>query len=258
MTCLADEIDIISPSTPYISIIIDDMGYRLEDGKQAIALPGKLTFSFLPGTPYSETLARLANEQHKQVMLHLPLEPITKTNMEKGSITLSMNKTQTLSALDKNIRSIPHLSGINNHMGSLYTQNETKLGWLMARIKQHENLFFVDSYTDHTSVAVPIARQHQVPTIKRDVFLDNEHNNDDMAFQFARLVYKARKQGAALAIAHPHKTTIRFLKNKLPELARLGIKLVSVSELIQIKTDRSAAWHMSSSLSHKVAKSLKP
>ena len=169
-----------------------------------------------------------------------------------------MNKAQTLEALNAHISNTPHIIGINTHMGSLYTKSETNMHWLMQGIKQYENLFFVDSYTIHTSIALPVARQHQVPSVKRDVFLDNSRLTDDIAYQFNRLIRKAHKQGAALAIAHPHPETIQFLQNKLPELNKMGVNLVPISEYIELQNNRSTTWQAYLSRSHKAAKNLKP
>ena len=247
-----------STNKPVISIIIDDMGYQLENGRQAIQLPGPLTFSILPRTPHAKTLAQLAHQHDKEVMLHLPLESISNKNTEKYSITLAMNETQTRETLIENINNVPYVTGINNHMGSLFTQHEKNLHWLMEEIKHIGNLYFVDSYTSPASIAMSTAAQHNIPTTKRDVFLDNNHTADDIDYQFSRLLRKARKNGSALAIAHPHKETIEYLKNKLLQLDELGVKLVPVSRLIKHDNARSRTWPASLSRSHKAAKSLNP
>lgn len=249
---------VFSNKAPVISIIIDDMGYQKINGINAIKLPGPIAYSFLPDAPFTKTLIDLADSNNKKIMLHLPLESTDNLNMEHDSITLSMSKPQTLAVLNKHISNIPNIIGINNHMGSLYTESEPNMHWLMQGIKQHKNLFFVDSYTVHTSIALTVARQHQVPSVKRDVFLDNSRLADDIAYQFRRLIRKAHKQGAALAIAHPHPETIKFLQNKLPELNQLGVNLVSIPDYIEIQNNRSATWQAYLSRSHKAAKNLKP
>ena len=58
--------------TPRISIIIDDLGYRLDDGRRAIELPGPVAYAILPETPGTQRLAEFAKERGKEVLLHLP------------------------------------------------------------------------------------------------------------------------------------------------------------------------------------------
>src|SRR3990170_1360654 len=72
-----------------ISIIIDDMGNALHDGRRAIALPGQITYSFLPHTPYSRELAQLARRNHKEIMLHVPMQSIDGEHpLGHGALTL--------------------------------------------------------------------------------------------------------------------------------------------------------------------------
>ena len=43
-----------------VAIIIDDLGYELDAGRRAIALPGPLTYAVLPGTPRGRPMPPLA------------------------------------------------------------------------------------------------------------------------------------------------------------------------------------------------------
>ena len=69
--------------------------------------------------------------------------------------------------------------------------------------------------------------------MRRNVFLDNEQERGYILGQLNQAVRMARKNGSAIAICHPHPATIRTLAAALPELARQGIKLVPVSQLVR-------------------------
>lgn len=58
----------------YIFIIIDDMGYSLDRGEQAIAIPAPLTYAILPHSTHPRSLATMAFTAGKEVMVHLPME----------------------------------------------------------------------------------------------------------------------------------------------------------------------------------------
>ena len=60
----------------YISIIIDDLGNSLPAGKQAVRLPGPVACAILPHTPYAVDLDEMAHRHGKEVLLHLPMEPV--------------------------------------------------------------------------------------------------------------------------------------------------------------------------------------
>ncbi|MCU7923054.1 MAG: divergent polysaccharide deacetylase family protein, partial [Candidatus Thiodiazotropha sp. (ex Dulcina madagascariensis)] len=105
-----------------IALIIDDMGDRRIAGERALALPGPITYAFLPLTPYAWQQASKAHQLKKEVMLHLPMQSDNGNALGNGALTLDMSKVRFLRTLRRNIASIPYLAGVNNHMGSLLTR----------------------------------------------------------------------------------------------------------------------------------------
>lgn len=217
---------------PAIGIIIDDMGNLEQRDKRALQLPGPVTFAFLPHTPHARKLAELAHRLDKEVMLHLPMEPVARDKSGPGTLTLHMTARQFVQQLTVDFAAIPHAVGINNHMGSLLTQHPGHMQWLMTELSKRKNLYFVDSYTSKNSIAQQLANENRIPNIRRDVFLDHERNPDTIRFHFRRLMEKARQNGTALAIGHPFPETIDVLKEELPKLRAQGIILLPVSQLI--------------------------
>lgn len=216
---------------PKISIIIDDLGNHLDEDNRVTRLPGPVTCSILPRTFLSLSIAEQCHAQHKTVMLHAPMQAIRPHRLGFGGLTIAMDEQQFTSVLLKDIDAIPYVAGVNNHMGSLLTQCTAAMRWLMKAIKL-KNLFFVDSLTSDNSVASSIAKDFGVPTIKRDIFLDNIANYEQIDAQFQALISIARRKGRAVAIGHPYPATIAYLEQNLPKLAEKGIQLVSIVELV--------------------------
>jgi len=121
-------------------------------------------------------------------------------------------------------------------MGSLLTQKTEQMQWLMQELAQHDELFFVDSRTSPNSIGYQQARQQGLPSLRRNIFLDNDINIAAINRQFMKLLEIARKQGSAVAIGHPYPETLTYLESMLPALPLLGIRLLSASELIEHKT----------------------
>ena len=226
---------------PAISIIIDDMGYRLKSGSRAVNLPGAITYSFLPHAPYVRHLSRLAHEKSKEVMLHLPMEAESGKKLGPGGLTENMTASNFIEVLESSINSIPYVSGFNNHMGSLLTKNELWMTRLMRQVAADKKLFFVDSTTTSNSIAFKVERAEGLLSIRRDIFIDHENSKKFIQKQLEKLIKKAQQKGTALAIAHPKKITLAVLEEWLPELEKKGIKLVSVSELIKLQQQRRLA-----------------
>lgn len=223
---------------PRIAIIIDDLGYERVAGERAIALPGPVACAILPDAPRSAWLARAANAEGKEVMLHLPMQAANHSgDTEPDSLTIDMSRSDFSTAFENALNAVPHVIGVNNHRGSLLTRHPGSMRWLMEEIRERESLFFLDSYTTHHSVAMQIADEAGVSAVKRDVFLDSEPTPEAVAYQFERLKRIATEQGVAVAIGHPYDVTLTFLEEALPELHSEGFELVPISSLTDVRTE---------------------
>ena len=234
---------------PAISIIIDDMGYRLLSGNRAVNLPGAITYSFLPHSPHGVSLSQLANEKNKEVMLHIPMEAESGKKLGPGGLTECMTEEKFVKVLESNIESVPYAKGFNNHMGSLLTKSQLWMTMLMREVATDKNLFFVDSKTTSRSIAWQVARDEGLKSIKRDIFIDHEESVEFIQRQLKKLIRKAKRKGTALAIAHPKKITLSVLEKWLPKLEAEGIKLVSVSTLINLRQEKRLALLKTSNIS---------
>lgn len=228
------------------SIIIDDLGNNLEYGNMAIDLPGPITLAFLPHTVFASQLADSANSSGKEVMLHLPLQSVSHHSHTPGTLKLHMTHAEFIRQLKSDIESIPHIKGINNHMGSLLTQHPGHMDWLMSALSKEGGLYFIDSKTTTKSVASLYAQKYEVPHLDRDIFLDPDFRPETIRREFTRFINRAQQTGYAIAIAHPHPDTIQFIKRHLVELVEQGIRLVPVSELIAKKAVREEIENVAS------------
>lgn len=215
-----------------VAIVIDDLGNRRAEGERAIALPGPVAVAVLPHTPHARELAERAHAHGKEVLLHLPLAAEQGLPLGPGGIGLGATRSEFARALADGLAAVPHAAGVSNHMGSLLTREPHYMQWLMQALAAR-GLFFVDSYTTADSVALAAAHATGVPAVRRQVFLDPEPGREVVEREFARFVALARARGQALAIGHPHHTTLALLEERLPQLAAEGVTLVPVSALLE-------------------------
>jgi polysaccharide deacetylase 2 family uncharacterized protein YibQ len=211
-------------------IIIDDIGNNYELGNAMVELEGPLTLAFLPHTPYAKKLANKAYLREKEIILHAPMENTVKAALGLGALTQALTETELKQALRKAIASIPHVQGINNHMGSALTQNKQAMKWVMETL-QDEQLYFIDSLTSANSVAYTLAQQQGLPSLKRHVFLDNDTSTAALNKQWQLALRIAEKYGKAVLIAHPYTESHHFLAQKIPQLSNQKIELVHASQL---------------------------
>lgn len=218
-------------SRPRIAIIIDDIGYNLALGRRTIALKGAVTLAVLPHTPGAVVLAKEGYAVGKEIMLHAPMSNKNDKALGPGALTPNLSKEEFLKVLRGNLESIPHVHGVNNHMGSELTTLETPMQWVMEELHARK-LFFIDSLTNGKSIALKVARQHGVTSAKRDIFLDHVQTEVEIERAFKQTIQTAKKQGYAIAIGHPYPETLAVLERNLPQLDDLGVRLVTISEII--------------------------
>lgn len=220
------------PDSSYVAIIIDDLGYKFTQDNRALDLPGNVTYAFLPHTPNVKALADKAYKKGREIMLHLPMQAMDPQYLGPGGLTEDMNREEFKISLLKSIISLPHVKGVNNHMGSLITSRSTQMQWLMEELAR-TNLFFIDSRTSSDTVAERTANQFHITNSHRNVFLDHVRNRPAIEFQFDQLIKIAHKKGAAIAIGHPFPETLAVLEQRIPGLKKAGIQLIPASRLIK-------------------------
>lgn len=221
-----------------IGIIIDDLGNNLKNGLFAVSIPGQITYAILPHRPFTKIIAKKANAAGKQIMVHVPMQAVSSMDIGAGGLTKSMTAKQIHKTLVADLHAVPHAKGFNNHMGSALTADTKAMGWVMQTAAK-QKFYFVDSRTTIKTVAEKTAKKYAIPTIRRNVFLDDERNKKYIDQQFKALIRIAKQKGYAVAIGHPHPITLRYLKAEIPKLERKNIKLVAVSKLITRQHQKS-------------------
>ncbi|MCG8426045.1 MAG: divergent polysaccharide deacetylase family protein [Chromatiales bacterium] len=254
--CSTTPVQAADQPLPAISIIIDDMGNNLAWGKGVLAVPGALTYAFLPHTPHAANLAAQAHDQGKEVMLHLPMQSHNNNKLGPGGLTLHLTEGEFKRTLQSSLDAVPYVVGLNNHMGSLLTRHPGAMGWLMESIGERGDLYFVDSRTTVKSVGYETAREYGIPSATRDVFLDNVRDQEAITKQFIQLIDRARRKGYAIGIGHPYPETAQALQSLLVDPEKWGVRLIPASEMIAIQ-GRNKTWPQPSSPSLKVARNSK-
>jgi len=217
---------------PLVAIIIDDLGYDKKIAENLSKLNAAITFSILPHSPFQDSIARLLKNQGLEIMLHLPMEPIEYPNVDPGPGTLltSMSPDQLIRQLKENLNAVPHVKGVNNHMGSKMTTESNQMYQIFSILKK-KNLYFVDSRTSAQTLCKPSARLLQIPFAQRDVFLDHLQEPQFIRKQVKELIRIARRNGYAVGIGHPHSITYKVLREMLPELKK-AVQLVPASKIV--------------------------
>lgn len=221
-----------------LTIVIDDIGYRLHADNQILAMPKEIAVAIIPSSPHATAIAREAHQQGRDILIHLPMQPSNpNVKIEKGALFVGMDNQQVAQIVEDAYQKVPFAIGLNNHMGSAATKNKPLMQKLMENLKA-DKLSFLDSKTIGSSVAEKTAKEFGIRALSRNIFLDDSNTLADVRHQVQSAIRYAQKHGQAIAIGHPRKNTIIALKEMLSHLPK-DVQLVSISKLWGATKDSS-------------------
>jgi polysaccharide deacetylase 2 family uncharacterized protein YibQ len=215
-----------------LAIIIDDLGSDRAPAEAVFALGYPLTISVLPNHEHSVDIAKEAHRRGFQVMLHLPMQSVANETPEAQELHPGMPAAEVAALVGQFLQNVPDATGVNNHQGSQATADAALMDELMPVLRDR-HLFYVDSRTTAATVAYDTAQEFGVRSAFRNVpFLDDVAEVAAVRKQLELAMRGAREKGAAVAIGHPHPTTLQALREVLPQAHDQGVRLVLVSELV--------------------------
>lgn len=224
-----------------IAVIIDDIGFDLRIVEELAGIPAPIAFAILPHTPHTAEAARFLHAAGKEVLLHLPMEPHSypEESPGAGALMVDMDERQLRRRLQENLTAVPFVSGVNNHMGSRFMEDEARLTTVMEELAKR-NLYFVDSRTTPNSRGREVANRTGVRFIARDLFIDHLPG---YAAALENLTGPSRRGDVngrpVLMIGHPHPETVRALRDALPRWQAEGMRLVALTTFFRTSADEN-------------------
>ncbi len=217
------------------SIVIDDVGFRLDLAQEASAkLPTYVTFAVIPNLSASKVSAEILHASGHHVILHAPMEPEDsgKWKPQPGELYAGLAEKEVDAILSRDLQSVPFAEGINNHMGSRATKDRALMSDVMRALKRR-GLYFLDSRTTPDTVAFQVARAAGLPCAQRAIFLDDVDSPSAIIGEVDALAERARRDKEAVAIGHLRFNTIQVLSERLPYWASRGIRFAPLKEIVR-------------------------
>ncbi len=215
-----------------IAIVLDDWGYNTRNFAVLDNIKYPVTFAVLPNLRYSTLAAQELHRRGFEIILHLPMEPREEFHLEKGTIMTWMDEASIRRIIEADLKSIPAVKGVSNHMGSRATENSRTMRIIFKELNKR-HLYFLDSIVSGSSVCEELAKEARIGFAARDVFLDNEEGPAYIRCQINQLKIKTRTHGNAVGVGHDRKNTLEVLKEMMPQLSREGFRFVFLSEVMR-------------------------
>ena len=214
---------------PKLAIIMDDISTNAQV-RELKKLSIKVTPSIFPPEKEHPKSAELAKE-FSVYMVHLPLQALNYTNEKANTLRTGDSKekiSQRIKDIKKDFKGVKY---INNHTGSGFTSDFKSTLALLAELKNSE-IYFIDSLTTNKSTVLDASKKLGLKYAYRDVFLDNEQNVSKILKMINKAVAVAKKDGVAIAICHPYKSTFEALKIAQKD-AFNGVEVVYVDKIYE-------------------------
>ncbi len=216
---------------PRLAIIIDDCGARDPYATGILDLP--VTPSVLPYRAYSREVTEAARTAEREVMLHLPCEPLGREDPGPGALYACMDDAELRRLVREALTDVGPVDGVNNHMGSRLTADRNAISAVLGELGER-GLYFVDSVTHHTSVAGSVAAELGLAHARRDIFIDNDPARRAVVRELRRAVeLAAGRDGPVVVIGHDRDATLEAVREVIAYARESGVALVGISECLE-------------------------
>ena len=211
-------------SRPLVAIVIDDVGIDRPHSMRAWELSGPLTLSFLPYAKGLREQAAAAHARGQELMLHLPMEPMGRADPGPGALLVSMGDAELKQRVTTALDSFDGYVGVNNHMGSRFAGQQARHGNRAEAVQgARPDVRSIHAPPFERPCGEQTAQELGVPTMPRNVFLDDDEAPNAVRRKLAETEAVARRQGFVVAIGHPHEATLQALAEWLPTLQAKGL-----------------------------------
>ena len=214
-----------------IVLIIDDLGFDGQPVDRVMALDENINAAILPNGNRSSEIANRFASRGFEVLCHLPMEPLGHASPGANAILTSMTDEEIARLTRENLSAVPQARGVNNHMGSRATSDRRVMKSVLSSLP--DGMYFIDSKTSGGSIAGTMAKEMNIRSGSRNVFLDDVQSDAAVRHQVEQLADAAEKHGLAIGIGHPYAVTMRVLAAEMPALRERGFRFVRASSAVR-------------------------
>lgn len=223
--------------TGRLALIINDYGDAGTASRDFAELPGTFTAAVRSNVSDAKARADEARRAGMEVIVNLPLEPKNFPTYDPGAdavlVDLSGREIRRIvaNAVDK----LRPVTGVKTYMGSLAIEDRDVMRPVLEELAK-EKLFFVDATGSTYSTTRELAHEIRLPhyLISSINEVDEGHTSaGTIGIRFDSLVGTCRAKGYAIGIIHANPATVEVLRRRLPQLAREGIVVMGLSEVMK-------------------------
>lgn len=187
----------------------------VDEARHAFDVKIPFAVAIEPGTPLSRDLFRAARDRSREIVLHLPLEPINypQVNPGPGTILVTMNKARIAQLMKRYFGQAGAVTAVANYMGSLATQDMAVMTAVYGELRRR-NLPFLHMTPAPGAVCKSLAADVGVAYEEPDVVIDRDARGDSPAAldrHWARVLEGARERGSMVIMLRATPLVLEWL-----------------------------------------------
>ncbi len=219
-----------------LALVMYGFGEDAAAADSFFALRAPFAVAVVPGGKGGDRTLERARDRQREVVLHLPLEPINypRINPGPGTILVSMSPRRIASTVRRHLGRAGAVTAVANHMGSLATQDMTVMTALYSELKRR-NVAFLHMTPAPGAVCKPLAADMGINYEEPDEVVDRETRSDVKALdrRWNEVLKEARTRGRLLVMMRATPLTKRWQTQGLSAKRLGGVDIVPLSALLE-------------------------
>jgi polysaccharide deacetylase 2 family uncharacterized protein YibQ len=152
-------------------------------------------------------------------------------NPGPGALYAGDGKDRIVAVMEENLAQMSFAVGVNNHMGSKFTERPREVRHALSVVKGG-GLYFVDSLTSSHSIAYRTARDLGMASMRNSTFIDNTRSERVIRGYLRQLNRLGGHTGPVIGIGHPHRQTAAAIRQFLNSGQGEKTEFLYVSEIL--------------------------
>ena len=222
---------------PRLALVLFGFGDDLDEARRVFDLALPFAVALAPDVKTSNAMFRAAHEKGREVVLHIPLEPVNypQLNPGPGTLLVTMKPDRTTGTIRRWLDQAGPVVGVANHMGSLATQDMTLMGAVYRELRRR-HLPFIHLLPAAGAVCRPLAAEMGVIYDEPDAVLDTEARATTpkaLDRRWGEVLEQARTRGHAVVWVRATPLSRDWLKRATTAKRLGGVDLAPLSGVMR-------------------------
>jgi hypothetical protein len=163
-----------------LALVLFGLGDDPVPAAEALGMQVPFAVAIAPGAPTSGALFRAARDARREIVLHLPLEPVNypQVNPGPGTVLVTMRPAEITGLTHRYLDQAGTVAAVANYMGSLATQDMSVMSAVYRELKRR-HLPFIHVTPAAGAVCRSLAAQMGILYAEPDAIIDAETRGSD-------------------------------------------------------------------------------